>query len=72
MLRAGYRVVQEPAMTVHHSHGLGFKDSVKQYINQLATRAPAQLDKQRLLARRPDLRANERASEAEAGNSSES
>src|SRR5580698_5324818 len=49
MLKAGYRVVQEPAMTVHHSHGLGFRDSVKQYINQLATRAPRQLDEQRLM-----------------------
>jgi GT2 family glycosyltransferase len=72
MLKAGYRVVQEPAMTVHHSHGLGFKDSVKQYINQLATRAPRQLDEQRLMARRPDLRANKLVSDAEAGNSSES
>jgi GT2 family glycosyltransferase len=72
MLKAGYRVVQEPAMTVHHSHGLGFKDSVKQYINQRATRAPTQLDEQRLMARRPDLRANEVAADAEARNSSES
>jgi GT2 family glycosyltransferase len=72
MLKAGYRVVQEPAMTVHHSHGLGFKDAVKQYINQRATRAPTQLDEQRLMARRPDLRANERAADAETRNSSES
>jgi GT2 family glycosyltransferase len=72
MLKAGYRIVQEPAMSVHHSHGLGFRDSVKQYFNQLATRAPTQLDRQRLLARRPDLRANESASDAEAGDSSES
>jgi GT2 family glycosyltransferase len=71
MLKAGYRVVQEPAMTVHHSHGLGFKDSVKQYMNQRATRAPTQLDEQRLMARRPDLRANELVAEAEARNSSE-
>ena len=72
MLKAGYRVVREPAMTVHHSHGLGFKDTVKQYINQIATRAPTQLDKQHLMARRPDLRANKLASDAEARNSSES
>jgi GT2 family glycosyltransferase len=71
MLKAGYRVVQEPAMTVHHSHGLGFKDTVKQYIQQMATRAPTQFDEQRLMARRPDLRANELASDAEARNSSE-
>jgi glycosyltransferase involved in cell wall biosynthesis len=72
MLKAGYRLVQEPAMTVHHSHGLGFKDTVKQYIHQRATRAPTQFDEQRLMARRPDLRANELALDAEARNSSES
>jgi GT2 family glycosyltransferase len=65
MLKAGYRVVQEPAMTVHHSHGLGFKDTVKQYINQIATRAPRRFDEQRVLARRPDLRANKLAADAE-------
>ena len=65
MLKAGYRVVQEPAMTVHHSHGLGFRDSVRQYINQLATRAPRQFEEQRVLARRPDLRANRLAADTE-------
>jgi GT2 family glycosyltransferase len=72
MLKAGYRVVQEPAMTVHHSHGLGFKDTVKQYMNQIATRAPRPFDEQRLMARRPDLRANKLALDAESRNSSES
>ncbi len=72
MLKAGYRVVQEPAMTVHHSHGLGFKDAVKQYMHQLATREPTQFDEERIMARRPDLRANKLALEAETRNSSES
>jgi GT2 family glycosyltransferase len=72
MLKAGYRIVQEPAMTVHHSHGLGFKDAVKQYMHQRATMAPTQFDNRRLMARRPDLRANERALDAEARDSSES
>jgi glycosyltransferase involved in cell wall biosynthesis len=71
MLKAGYRVIQEPAMTVHHSHGLGFKDSVKQYINQLATRAPRRFDEQRVLARRPDLRANKLAADGKGRDSSE-
>jgi GT2 family glycosyltransferase len=72
MLKAGYRVVREPAMTVHHSHGLGFEDTVRQYINQIATRAPRQFDERRLMARRPDLRANKLAADAEARSSSES
>jgi GT2 family glycosyltransferase len=59
MLQGGYRVVQEPALTVHHSHGLGLRDSVKQYKHQLQIlKAPRQFDRQALLKRRPDLRAN--------------
>jgi glycosyltransferase involved in cell wall biosynthesis len=71
MLKAGYGVVQEPAMTVHHSHGLGFKDTVKQYIHQQQiVRAPREFDRHGLLTRRPDLRANKSASDAEAPRSS--
>jgi GT2 family glycosyltransferase len=59
MLKRGYAVVQEPALTVHHSHGLGLRDSVKQFAHQLQiVRAPRAFDKDGLLARRPDLRAN--------------
>ncbi len=59
MLKNGYAVVQEPAMTVHHSHGLGLRDSVKQYLHWLRVLGkPKQLDRQELLRRRPDLRAN--------------
>ena len=35
MLKNGYGVVQEPALTVHHSHGLGLGDSIKQLVHQL-------------------------------------
>jgi len=59
MLKNGYGLVLEPALTVHHSHGLGFRDSVKQELHQFQTvRAPQQFDRQELLERRPDLRAN--------------
>jgi cellulose synthase/poly-beta-1,6-N-acetylglucosamine synthase-like glycosyltransferase len=59
MLKNGYGIVLEPALTVHHSHGLGFRDSVKQELHQFQTvRAPQQFDRQELLERRPDLRAN--------------
>jgi GT2 family glycosyltransferase len=57
MLKNGWSVVEEPALTVHHSHGLGLVDNFKQYVDQLKiVKAPRQLDKQDLLSRRPDLR----------------
>jgi len=57
MLDNGWAVVEEPALTVHHSHGLGLVDNFKQYLDQLKiVKAPRQLDKQDLLRRRPDLR----------------
>jgi glycosyltransferase involved in cell wall biosynthesis len=60
MLQNGYGLVFEPALTVHHSHGLGFRDSLKQTMHQLKTvQAPRQLNREELLARRPDLRSNE-------------
>jgi cellulose synthase/poly-beta-1,6-N-acetylglucosamine synthase-like glycosyltransferase len=59
MLKNGYRIVLEPALTVHHSHGLGLRDRIKQELHQLQTvRAPKQFDRKELLERRPDLRAN--------------
>jgi GT2 family glycosyltransferase len=59
MLKNGYGIVLEPALTVHHSHGLGLRDRVKQEVHQLRTvRAPRQFDRKELLDRRPDLRAN--------------
>ncbi len=59
MLERGYDVVLEPALTVHHSHGLGLRDSVKEQFHQLHTvRTPLRFDRRKLLKRRPDLRAN--------------
>ena len=59
MLERGYEVVLEPALTVHHSHGLGLRDIVKEQLHQARTvRAPMQLNRHELLERRPDLRAN--------------
>jgi hypothetical protein len=59
MLKNGFGIVLEPALTVHHSHGLGLRNSVKQELHQLQTvRSPKQFDRQELLERRPDLRAN--------------
>ena len=59
MLAKGMQIVQEPALSVHHSHGLGFSDSLKQLIHQQKTlKAPRQFHRERLFERRPDLRAN--------------
>jgi glycosyltransferase involved in cell wall biosynthesis len=59
MLENGYGVVQEPALTVHHSHGLGLHDTIKQRLHyRQILKGPRQFDSQELLRRRPDLRAN--------------
>ena len=59
MLKNGYEVVKEPAMSVHHSHGLGLRDYVKQQVHQLQMLGvPQEFNRQELLGRRPDLRTN--------------
>jgi GT2 family glycosyltransferase len=59
MLSNGYVVVKEPALAVHHSHGLGLRDYVKQQAHQLQMLgAPKEFNRQELLGRRPDLRTN--------------
>jgi GT2 family glycosyltransferase len=64
MFNGGMGIVQEPALSVHHSHGLGLSDSLKQLIHQQQTlRAPRHFDREQLLERRPDLRANGSASD---------
>ena len=64
MLSEGMKIVQEPALSVHHSHGLGLRDSIKQLLHQHKTlKAPRQFDREQLFERRPDLRANRSASD---------
>lgn len=59
ILENGYEVVKDPALAVHHSHGLGLRDSVKQQARQLQMLGvPKEFDRQELLERRPDLRIN--------------
>jgi GT2 family glycosyltransferase len=59
MLENGYGVVKEPALAVHHSHGLGLRDFVKQLVHQSQiVGVPREFDRQELLERRPDLRTN--------------
>jgi GT2 family glycosyltransferase len=59
MLANGFGIVQEPALTFHHSHGLGLRDTIKQRIHwRQVVGGPRQFDRQEVLSRRPDLRAN--------------
>lgn len=65
MLENGCGVVKDPALAVHHSHGLGLRDSVKQHFHQLQiVGTPREFDRQELLGRRPDLRTTMSASDA--------
>jgi glycosyltransferase involved in cell wall biosynthesis len=65
ILKKGYGIVQEPALSVHHSHGLGVRDCVRQWVYwQQILAGPKPYDRQKLLARRPDLRANYSALDA--------
>jgi glycosyltransferase involved in cell wall biosynthesis len=59
MLKNGYDVLREAALTVHHSHGLGMVDYIKQdRAWNKSLKGPQPYDEQELLARRPDLRGN--------------
>lgn len=56
MLAAGYHIVREPLLAVHHSHDLGTFDSAKQWMHWWRTvYSPGKLDKSALAARRPDI-----------------
>jgi GT2 family glycosyltransferase len=57
MLQRGYQIVDEPAMIVHHSHGLNARNFFKQWMGWARLmKGPRQFDRKRLLQRRPDLR----------------
>jgi len=59
MLDGGYGLIEEPALAIHHSHGLGFVDFLQQIRAELRMlNGPQRLDREKLYARRPDLRAN--------------
>jgi GT2 family glycosyltransferase len=56
MLAAGMRIVRDPALSVHHSHGLGLLNTMKQYKHWLEVfNGPMPMDKEELANRRPDL-----------------
>jgi len=55
MLKAGYRLFVDPALTVHHAHGLGPINTLKQWQAWMKTSKPQKLDVQQLAGRRPDL-----------------
>jgi glycosyltransferase involved in cell wall biosynthesis len=63
MLENGYAIVQEPALTVHHSHELGMVDAIKQLGHYRQIQTAKEFDRDELLRRRPDLRANRPATD---------
>lgn len=57
MIKDGLRIVLEPLVTVHHSHGLGPVNFLKQLIawNSMSKGEPSSIDQRDLELRRPDL-----------------
>ncbi len=57
MLNAGYAIVSEPLLAVHHSHGLGPINYARQVMawNRMAKFAELQFDRDAISKRRPDL-----------------
>lgn len=56
MLENNFVVVRDPALSVHHSHGLNVINSIKQLNHwQTILKGPQKLDKEALAKRRPDL-----------------
>lgn len=56
MLEEGYKVVYDPLLAVHHTHGLGPLNTLRQWNMWGKTlRAPQELDRAALAQRRPDL-----------------
>ena len=53
MLKAGYRIIEEPALAVHHAHGLSVRNYYKQVRRWMGGAQP--LDIQQLATSRPDL-----------------
>lgn len=56
IIEAGYKIVRDPALSTHHTHGLGPIDSARQMLHwQSVFKGPAEFDEASVLRRRPDL-----------------
>ncbi len=55
MLEKGYIIKDEPLLSTHHTHGLNFTDTTKQWIEWAKLGKPSTLNKDRLKKRRPDM-----------------
>ncbi len=56
MMRAGYHIIVDPAMSVHHTHGTGFIDSLKQFRYWFTLGKPQAFSRARLANFRKELR----------------
>ncbi len=58
MLAAGYDIIRDPLVAVHHIHGLGPMNYLKQWRHWMRILSgPQEINLDEILARRPDLRA---------------
>jgi glycosyltransferase involved in cell wall biosynthesis len=56
MLKAGYGIVKEPAMAVHHAHGLGLGKTAKEMLHYMRTvRGPVAMQRELLTRRQSRL-----------------
>lgn len=57
VIQAGHKIVVDPAMSVHHTHGLGFVDSLRQLRYWTTLGKPQAFSQQRLAKFRKEDRA---------------
>ena len=55
MLEAGYKIVDGPLLSTHHTHGLGLFNTIKQWRTWNRSGRPTKLDLRKVQKRRPDL-----------------
>lgn len=60
MLNHGYTVIDEPMLSTHHTHGLGFVNTLKQWLSWVRSSRPTQFNRKKYAKRRPDMRIHEK------------
>ncbi len=56
ILESGYEIIDDPLLSTHHSHGLSFVNTIKQWNEWTKLAKASTLDRRELVKRRPDLR----------------
>jgi GT2 family glycosyltransferase len=55
ILKSGYKIIDQPLIGTHHTHGLGFKNTLKQWYGWTKLSKPSSFDRDELVQRRPDI-----------------